>query len=42
MNFKKIISVGLSALTIATLVALPAYAAKSADPNNSQIVNADC
>ncbi len=39
MNIKKIISIGLCALTLSATLSLPASAAKSADPNNSQIVN---
>ena len=39
MNIKKIISIGLCALTLSTSASLPAFAAKSADPNNLQIVN---
>ncbi len=39
MNIKKIISIGLCALTLSTSASLPAFAAISADPNNSQIVN---
>lgn len=39
MNIKKFISVGLCALTVATSLAIPVSAAKSADPNDSQIVS---
>lgn len=39
MNIKKIISIELCALTLSTSVSLPAFAAKSADSNNLQIVS---
>ena len=38
-KIKKIISIGLCALTLSTSASLPAFAARSADPNNLQIVN---
>ncbi len=39
MNIKKIISIGLCALTLSTSASLPAFAAKSADPNDTKVVN---
>lgn len=39
MNIKKITSIGLCALTLSTSVSLSASAARSANPNNSQIVS---